>query len=75
MITPDQWAFLRDLSFGGLMAVALLGGARRWYVWAWTYKALEVDRDFWRSLALRGTTVAEKAAENAHVVLTEKLDA
>ncbi len=72
MISPDQWAFIRDLGFGGLMAVALIGGARRWYVWAWTYKALEAERDFWRNLALRVVPLAEKATD---VALSEKRDA
>lgn len=65
MITPEQWAFIRDLGFGGLMTVALLGGFRQWYVWRWTYKALEADRDFWRALALRSIGHADKAIDIA----------
>jgi hypothetical protein len=65
VITPEQWAFIRDLGFGGLMTVALLGGFRQWYVWRWVFKALEADRDFWRSLALRSLGTADKAIDIA----------
>ena len=72
MLTPDQWAVIRDLGFGGLLTVALIGGFRGWYVWAWTFRKLEADRDFWRDFALRVVPLAEKATD---VALQEKRDA
>lgn len=61
MLTPDQWAFVRDLGIGGLMTVALLGGFRGWYVWSRTFKAMEADRDLWRGIALKALGHADKA--------------
>ena len=72
MLTPDQWAVIRDLGFGGLLAITLVGGFRGLYVWRWQYRALETDRDFWRNLALRAVPLAEKATD---VALSEKRDA
>lgn len=72
MLTPDQWAFIRDLGFGGLLTITLIGGFRGLYVWRWQYKSLEAERDFWRNLALRVVPLAEKATD---VALQDKRDA
>jgi hypothetical protein len=72
VISPEQWAFIRDLGFGGLLTVALIGGFRGWYVWAWQYKAKADEATFWRDLAMRLLPLAEKATTAA---LSEKRDA
>jgi hypothetical protein len=54
-------------SGGSLAALffVVIGGARGWYVWGWTHRAVERDRDFWRQLALSGTSLAQKSLELA----------
>jgi hypothetical protein len=56
------------LTQGGVVSLLVLivvGGWRRWYVWSWQYKEVVKDRDFYRTLAFRGTSLAEKATEAA----------
>lgn len=58
---------------GGLVVVLLLtliGGAKRLWVFGWTYKDLERDRDEWKALALDGTHLAVIATD--HVVEAEE---
>ena len=66
---PEQWNALRDLGVAGLMAFALVGGFRKWYVWGWTYAEMVADRDRWRDLALRSSKTGETA-----VTILEKRD-
>lgn len=47
----------------GLLVLIVVGGWRRWYVWAWAYHELLQDRDEWKSLAMRGTGLAETATD------------
>lgn len=54
----------------GLLVLIVVGGWRRWYVWQWQYRDMQNDRDWWRKIALRGTGLAEVAADAA-----EKRDA
>ena len=68
---PEQWTALRDLGVAGLLAFALVGGFRRWYVWGWTYEQVSKERDFWRDLALRSVKTTETAVDK----LPEKRDA
>jgi hypothetical protein len=61
MADPAAWATTaRDVGATGLLAFALIGGYRRWWVWGWTYDAMERDRDVWKTTALQALHVAEK---------------
>lgn len=65
-MTLDQIAAVANA--GGvvfLLVAALFGGYRKWWVFGWSYKDMEEDRDFWRKTAERGTTAAERAARAA----------
>lgn len=46
-----------------LMAAALIGGAKGWWVYGSTHREVVKDRDFWRDVALRGLDVAERGLE------------
>jgi hypothetical protein len=51
---------------GGLalaVVVLVLGGVKGWYVFGREYEQMKIDRDQWRGLALRGTSLAERALE------------
>jgi len=48
-----------------VMLLIIVGGARRWYVYNWTYRELAADRDYWRRMALAGGSLAEKAVDAA----------
>jgi hypothetical protein len=41
-----------------LLALAIIGGFKGWYVWRWTYddriKALIAERDEWKAIARQG---------------------
>lgn len=53
---------------GGVVAALIIltvAGWRRWIVWGWQYDAMTLERDYWREIAMRGATVAEKAVDVA----------
>jgi hypothetical protein len=57
-------AILKLITDGGIVAIlvlTLIAGAKRWWVWGWTYTDLLAERDGWKTMALHGTTLAEKA--------------
>ena len=63
---------LRAVADGGFIVAlltALVGGYRGWYVFGPQHKAIVTDlveqRDFWRSQALRATSLAERAVGGA----------
>ena len=63
---------LRAVADGGFIVAlltALVGGYRGWYVFGPQHKAIVADlveqRDFWRSQALRATSLAERAVGGA----------
>lgn len=64
---PSLIDSLSDLGLTGLLIVVLIGGFREWWIYGPSHKRqieqLTKDRDFWRSAALRGTSIAEKAVE------------
>lgn len=51
----------------GLLLIIIVGGARGWWVFGWTYKDrirdLAAERDQWMRAALKGTYTVEKATE------------
>ena len=53
---------IQRLGLGGALVLALIGGFRQWWVFGWTYRGLERERDTWRTIALSTTTLAERAA-------------
>ncbi len=54
-------ATVSDAGVIGLLMLVLVGGARAWWVFGWTYKLMLRDRDMWRRLALSGTSLAERS--------------
>jgi hypothetical protein len=48
-----------------LLIILTIAGWRRWIVWGWQYDAMTLERDYWREIAMRGATVAEKAVDVA----------
>ena len=64
----DIAALLQVINDGGVIGLTVLiiiCGARRWWVYAWAYKELVADRDYWRRMALAGGSLAEKAVDAA----------
>jgi hypothetical protein len=51
---------VRDVGSTGLLALAVIGGFRRWYVWWWNYDQVLHERDDWKATALKALHVAEK---------------
>lgn len=54
------------LSKGGLLAGMVLFIAalwRRWLIWRGEYDSLQTDRDWWRTMALNATGLAELATK------------
>lgn len=69
-----EWlSLLRD---GGLVVGALLilvSGAREVWVWGWTYRAMQQDRDDWKSLALRNLDLAQRGTSLADHALNREV--
>lgn len=57
--------FWAQLGIGALAVGALLLGHRRLWVFGWQFRAVEIDRDFWRDLSLRLLKVNDKAIDVA----------
>lgn len=58
---------VRDGGSTALLAAAVVGGFKGWYVWRWQFDAavatlaqMRQERDEWKNIALRGLTVAER---------------
>ena len=64
-----EWGDVSGLINSGgvvfLMAAAIIGRYKQWWVDGPTHRECMKDRDFWRDIALRGLTVAEKATHTA----------
>lgn len=54
---------VRDGGLALAVVVLVLGGVKGWYKWGPDYADMKADRDEWRRLALRGTTLAERALD------------
>jgi hypothetical protein len=62
------------LSQGGvvfLLVLILVGGSMKKWVWGWSYEELRKERDEWRTLALEGTTIAERAVTVTEAAASE----
>ena len=66
---PNALRAVADGGFIVALLTALVGGYRGWYVFGPQHKAIVADlveqRDFWRSQALRATSLAERAVGGA----------
>jgi hypothetical protein len=56
--SPEQWTIA-----GLLVAIGIAGAARQW-VFGWVYKAMERERDFYRSRYFGAIGLAEIASEH-----------
>lgn len=70
----DVLQLIRDGGSTLLLVVSIIGGFKGWYVWRWQYDAQGTaaaallaqktkECDEWKSVALRGLTVAEKVTK------------
>lgn len=52
-----------DLSAFSLLAVAIVGGFKGWYVWRWTYDKhialLEIQVNEWKTIARQGLKITD----------------
>jgi hypothetical protein len=55
-LTPEQVA-----AVAGIIGAVVVAGIRKVWVWGWVFAAMEVDRNYWRDLAMSGTAIAEDA--------------
>ena len=53
-------AFAQRLDLVLVLVLALVGGARSWWVFGWVFVAMQRDRDDWKAMALSGTTIADR---------------
>lgn len=51
-----------------IMLLVIVGIHRQWWYPKWAYRAMELDRDFWRSRSLQAADHADKALEIAEKV-------
>lgn len=58
---PSAWQAIQDLGTAGLLAFALVGGYRGWYVWGREIREMTEDRDFWRTTALKAMAHTDTA--------------
>ena len=66
---PNALRAITDVGTVGLLILVLVGGFRGWWVYGPMHDRitndLVADRNFWRDMALRGVTLAERAADAA----------
>lgn len=66
---PNAVRALTDLGTVGLLIVVLIGGYRGWWIFGPLHDQIVSDlveqRNFWRTQALSGTALAEKAIDVA----------
>ena len=55
--------YANSLSVVAVLVLILLGGFKRWWVFGWHYKQVEQEKNDWRELALKGTSLAEELTE------------
>jgi hypothetical protein len=70
----ESLTWVERLGVIGLLMVILIGGARRWWVFGWSYRELSRERDLWRNIALRGTKAAEESATVAARITARTID-
>lgn len=56
----DILSTVRDAGVIGLLVIIIVGGHRKWWVWGYLYDQVLKERDEWKTLALRGTELADR---------------
>ncbi len=64
------WSLLKDGGTLALLVVVLVGGWKQWWVFGWSFKDMKIERDEWRILALKGTSIAHQAVTMASSAAT-----
>lgn len=59
------WSYLRDGGTLFLLALVIFAGYKEWWVWGWQHRELKLERDEWKTLALKTTGLGEKALDVA----------
>ena len=71
-MTPQEiLEYIRSAGITGILILIIVGGWRRWWVWGWHYQQIEKERDEWKSLAIGGTHLSERAVRAAQEVVGE----
>lgn len=55
--------FMNRAGVLGLLIWAMVGGYREWWVWGWQYRQVVKDRDEWKALALKSTSLTTRLAD------------
>lgn len=50
-----------------ILVIVIYGGWKQWWVWGHQMRAMQSDRDFWRTAALRQTNLLEQAVDREGV--------
>lgn len=67
MASTVEW--IQTGGFVGLLILIVMGGFRRWYVWAWQYDEKSKECEQWKTIALGSLTHANKAVQIAERIL------
>lgn len=57
-----------------LLVGVVWGGIKQWWVFGWQYREATRDRDDWRSLAMQGTSAADKTADVAKAMIPHSIE-
>jgi hypothetical protein len=60
MTLQEIVATIRDGGAWTFLVLIVLGGARQWWVFGWQYAEKSKECEAWKTLALKGLTVAER---------------
>lgn len=69
--TPATIGLPAALIFTGFLTF-ISGLLREWWVLGREYRTMEEDRNFWRSRAIGGTDLAERATDVARLVMDRR---
>lgn len=58
-----KWA--ESLTLVGTLAIIIVAGYKRLWVFGWQFDAMQKDRDFWRESAMKGTYMTERTVQVA----------
>ena len=60
-------------SYTAALLIFIVGGLKQWWVWGWLYRDKTRECDQWRTLALQGTSLANRAVSLAEVKKEDQL--
>lgn len=66
-----KWA--ESLTLLGVLAIVIVAGYKRIWVWGWQFDAQQKELDFWRDAALRGTYMTERTVQVAETAVGKVL--